>query len=61
MVKMLYYNFLEGENGLQEGEAQIQMGRMMPLLQELSCFVSRCYEVVKSVLQQLSSLYTSGK
>lgn len=26
-------NVTEPENGLEEGEAQIQMGRMMPLLQ----------------------------
>lgn len=29
--------------------------------QELSCFVSRCYEVVVSVVHQLASLYNSSK
>ena len=31
---------------------------VMFVFQELSCFVSRAYEVVKNVVQQLSSLYT---
>ncbi len=45
----------------EEGEAQIMIGRIMPLLQELSCFVNRCYEVTKSVIHQLSSLYIVSK
>ena len=30
-------------------------------VQALSCFVQRCYEVVKHVLQQMSALYVAGK
>ncbi|KAI0213688.1 WASH complex subunit 4 [Lamellibrachia satsuma] len=59
-TSLLFYGEGVGED-LEEGEAQIMMGRMVPLLQELSCFVTRCYEVVKHILQQLSSLYTSGR
>ncbi|XP_072038890.1 WASH complex subunit 4-like [Amphiura filiformis] len=58
---LMYYGEGEPEAGLEEGEAQVQMGRMMPFMQELSCFVSRCYEVVRNVIQQLSSLYNNVK
>lgn len=33
MIVIFFFNFSESEEGLQEGEAQIQMGRMFPLLQ----------------------------
>ena len=33
----------------------------MFVFQELSCFVTRAYEVVKNVVQQLSSLYTNAR
>ncbi|CAL1541419.1 unnamed protein product [Lymnaea stagnalis] len=56
---LLLYGEGEPDEGLEEGEAQIQIGRLFPLLQELSCFVSRCYEVVKTVMKQLSCLYTN--
>lgn len=29
--------------------------------QELSCFVSRCYEVVVNIVHQLAALYNSNK
>ncbi|XP_070557659.1 WASH complex subunit 4-like isoform X2 [Ptychodera flava] len=60
-TKFYHALMLYGEGGpaefQEEGEAQIQMGRMLPLLQELSSFVTRCYEVVKHIVHQLSSLY----
>ncbi|XP_055882277.1 WASH complex subunit 4-like isoform X2 [Biomphalaria glabrata] len=56
---LLLYGEGEPEEGLEEGEAQIQIGRMFSLLQELSCFISRCSEVVKAVMRQLSCLYTN--
>lgn len=31
------------------------------VFQELSCFVTRCYEVVVNVVHQLAVLYTSNK
>ncbi|XP_065176385.1 WASH complex subunit 4-like [Sycon ciliatum] len=42
---------------LDEGEAQIQLGRLLPTLQELSCFVKRCYELVRNIMHQLASLH----
>nr|XP_006817005.1 PREDICTED: WASH complex subunit 7-like [Saccoglossus kowalevskii] len=50
----------EGDVGdsQEEGEAQIQIGRMLPLLQDLSSFVSRCYEVVRNIIHQMASLYS---
>ncbi|CAE1304616.1 MRT43 [Acanthosepion pharaonis] len=58
---LLFYGEGEVDSNLPECEGQIQMGRMMPLLQELSCFVTRIYEVVKNVVQQLAALYTTPK
>uniref|UniRef100_A0A3Q2CBB9 WASH complex subunit 4 n=1 Tax=Cyprinodon variegatus TaxID=28743 RepID=A0A3Q2CBB9_CYPVA len=43
---LLFYGEGVCETGVVEGESQIQMGRFISFLQELSCFVSRCYEVV---------------
>ncbi|KAL5013534.1 hypothetical protein ScPMuIL_007804 [Solemya velum] len=58
---LLFYGEGEPESGLEEGEAQIQIGRIIPLLQELSCFVTRSYDVVKHVVHQLSSLYSASR
>ncbi|KAK2158033.1 hypothetical protein LSH36_178g02040 [Paralvinella palmiformis] len=58
---LLFYGEGGAENMLEDGEAQIEIGRFIPLLQELSCFVNRSYEVIKNVVCQLSCLYTSGK
>jgi len=40
-----------------EGEAQQQIGRMLPFLQDLSNFVNRAYSVVRNYINQLASLY----
>ncbi|XP_071816027.1 WASH complex subunit 4-like [Apostichopus japonicus] len=58
---LTFYGEGEPDSGLDEGEAQVQMGRMMPFLQELSCYVNRCYEVIKNVLHQMSGLYNNAK
>lgn len=58
---LLFYGEGEPEKGLEDGDAQVQMGRMFPLLQELSCFVTRSYEVVRNVVQQMACLYTSSR
>ncbi|XP_052261533.1 WASH complex subunit 4-like isoform X2 [Dreissena polymorpha] len=58
---LMFYGEGEPEEGLQEGDAQIQIGRMIPFLQELSCYVSRCNEVVKNVVQQMSSLHSTAR
>ncbi|KAG8185393.1 hypothetical protein JTE90_018615 [Oedothorax gibbosus] len=58
---LLFYG--EGENldALQDGEAHIYIGRMIPFMQDLSCFVKRINNVVKNIVQQLSALYNHGK
>ncbi|XP_050413504.1 WASH complex subunit 4 [Patella vulgata] len=56
---LLFYGEGELEQGLEDGDAQVQMGRMIPLFQELSCFVSRSYDVIRNVCQQLSSLHNA--
>ncbi|XP_048863417.1 WASH complex subunit 4 isoform X1 [Brienomyrus brachyistius] len=58
---LLYYGEGVPDASMLEGESQIQMGRFISFLQELSCFISRCYEVVVSVVHQLASLYNSSK
>uniref|UniRef100_A0A672RQ52 WASH complex subunit 4 n=1 Tax=Sinocyclocheilus grahami TaxID=75366 RepID=A0A672RQ52_SINGR len=55
---LLYYG--EGDTSMVEGESQIQMGRFISFLQELSCFVSRCFEVVVNMVHQLAALYNSN-
>uniref|UniRef100_A0AAQ5Z5Y0 WASH complex subunit 4 n=1 Tax=Amphiprion ocellaris TaxID=80972 RepID=A0AAQ5Z5Y0_AMPOC len=58
---LLYYGEGVSDTSVVEGESQIQMGRFISFLQELSCFVSRCYEVVVSIVHQLAALYNSNK
>ncbi|CAI9722200.1 Hypothetical predicted protein [Octopus vulgaris] len=58
---LLFYGEGDVDSTHPECESQIQMGRMMPLLQELSCFVMRVYEVVKNTIHQLTCLYNPPK
>ncbi|KPP68340.1 hypothetical protein Z043_112994, partial [Scleropages formosus] len=58
---LLYYGEGVSDTSMVEGESQIQMGRFISFLQELSCFVSRCFEVVVNLVHQLASLYSSSK
>ncbi|XP_061108676.1 WASH complex subunit 4 isoform X2 [Conger conger] len=58
---LLYYGEGVSDTCVLEGESQVQMGRFISFLQELSCFVSRCFEVVVNVIYQLASLYNSSK
>ncbi|XP_056000960.1 WASH complex subunit 4-like isoform X5 [Ostrea edulis] len=55
---LIFYGEGEPEKGLAEGDAQVQIGRIMPLIQELSCFVNRTNEVVKNVVQQFACLFS---
>lgn len=48
-------------NNIADGEAQVAIGRMISLMQDLSCHVSRCYLVAKSVIQQMSALFDKSK
>uniref|UniRef100_A0A8C1TFK4 WASH complex subunit 4 n=1 Tax=Cyprinus carpio TaxID=7962 RepID=A0A8C1TFK4_CYPCA len=54
------YNGFLSDTSVVEGESQIQMGRFISFLQELSCFVSRCFEVVVNMVHQLAALYISN-
>ncbi|XP_071278772.1 WASH complex subunit 4 [Agelaius tricolor] len=58
---LLFYGEGATDSSMVEGDCQIQMGRFVSFLQELSCFVTRCYEVVVNVVHQLAVLYTSNK
>ncbi|XP_032078057.1 WASH complex subunit 4 [Thamnophis elegans] len=58
---LLFYGEGTVDSSKVEGDSQIQMGRFISFLQELSCFVTRCYEVVMNVVHQLAALYTSNK
>ncbi|KAJ8791596.1 hypothetical protein J1605_020318 [Eschrichtius robustus] len=58
---LLFYGEGATDSSMVEGDCQIQMGRFISFLQELSCFVTRCYEVVMNVVHQLAALYISNK
>lgn len=44
-----------------DGDAQLLMGRMISTLQDLYCFVTRCYDVTTNTVQQLSALHCGAK
>ena len=46
---------------LAKGEAQLMIGRMLPLLQEIRCFISRSQEVARNIVSQLDILYGHEK
>ncbi|XP_069694005.1 WASH complex subunit 4 isoform X2 [Periplaneta americana] len=50
-----------GEGNLQDGAIQLLVSRMLPHLQELSCFVKRCEQVAVQIVEQLAALYTTSK
>jgi WASH complex subunit 7 len=50
-----------GEGYMQDGAAQLLVSRMLQHLQELSCFVKRCEQVVVQIVEQLAALYSSSK
>ncbi|CAB3987009.1 WASH complex subunit 4-like, partial [Paramuricea clavata] len=54
---LLLFEESVSDTALPEGDAQVKLGRLLPLLQEISSFVYRASEVVKHVVQQLSLLY----
>ncbi|XP_045443526.1 WASH complex subunit 4 isoform X7 [Pipistrellus kuhlii] len=58
---LLFYGEGATDSSMVEGDCQIQMGRFISFLQELSCFVTRCYEVVMNVVHQLAVLYINNK
>uniref|UniRef100_A0A4W3I8L6 WASH complex subunit 4 n=1 Tax=Callorhinchus milii TaxID=7868 RepID=A0A4W3I8L6_CALMI len=52
---LLFYGEGVTDSSMVEGESQIQMGRFISFLQEFSCFVTRCYEVVVNVVHIILS------
>ena len=48
---------LDKDQQLPDGNQQLQIGRMLPLMQRLSCFAQRCREVMKNTIQQLAALF----
>eukprot|EP00048_Salpingoeca_helianthica_P015476 m.226982 g.226982 ORF g.226982 m.226982 type:complete len:1195 (+) comp17088_c0_seq1:325-3909(+) len=55
--------FVYGEGGSElndDGDAQLQMGELLPLLQRLLSFSQRVNEVVKNAVQQLAMLHTTA-
>lgn len=46
----------EGDHGFPSGKKEKMLGQILPLLQELSNFVDRCYSVSVNFVQQISSL-----
>eukprot|EP01132_Coremiostelium_polycephalum_P005975 gene5975-7444_t len=40
-----------------EGDVQIEVGKILPLMIDLSAFVARCYSVVRNIVSQLASIY----
>jgi WASH complex subunit 7 len=49
-------NDAEGDMSLANGKKEKMLGQLLPLLQELSNFVDRCYSVSVNFVQQISSL-----
>ena len=43
----------------QPGALEVEMGNMIPLLQQMSNFSERCNQVVLNLVQQLCSLYST--
>jgi WASH complex subunit 7 len=49
------------ETNKDNGENLILMGKFISFLQELNCFVKRCYEVIRNVMHQLNAFYSTQK
>ncbi|XP_011270327.1 hypothetical protein CAOG_08707, partial [Capsaspora owczarzaki ATCC 30864] len=58
---LLMYGETFEHTKLEEGDVQLKIGRLLPLLQDLSNFVTRVQDVVKNTVQQLGALYTVNK
>ncbi|EFA80426.1 hypothetical protein PPL_07260 [Heterostelium album PN500] len=40
-----------------EGDVQVEVGRLLPFMIDLSAFVNRCYAITRNVVSQLASCY----
>ncbi|KNC56420.1 WASH complex subunit 7 [Thecamonas trahens ATCC 50062] len=52
---------LTGDEDADDGETQVAMGRLLPLLQSVCVFVRRAYDVVRNLVHQLASLYSPAQ
>lgn len=57
----LHGEALTGDDAKDDGDLQIAMGRLMPLLQGMCVFVRRCYAVIVNTVHQLASLYSNAQ
>lgn len=53
----LFGALLTNQSEPQEGQAQVWMGKLWPLLSSLSHYVNRVYLVVTNLIRQMASLY----
>jgi len=44
-----------------EGEAQIEFAKSLPLLGQLSSFITRSYSLIKNIIHQMSALYNNNQ
>ena len=56
---ILMYGERSDQENLPKGEAQLMIGKMLPVLQELMCYVTRCYQVLVNMITQLNVLYNA--
>ncbi|KYQ93354.1 hypothetical protein DLAC_06026 [Tieghemostelium lacteum] len=42
-----------------EGEVQIEIGKILPFMIDLSGFVNRCYSLIRNIVSQFASIYSS--
>mgnify|MGYP000506831043 CR=1 FL=1 len=55
----LFGRWLEEQGEVQPGALETEMGRLLPLLQQISNFTERCNNIVLNLVHQLSSLYSA--
>ena len=53
---LLVYGEGAGEEEEEEGDSCVSVGKMLPHLQQLLCFVEHCRDVVNNILQQMAVL-----
>ena len=58
---LLMYGERTDCDNMAKGEAQLMVGRMLPLLQEIRCFLKRSKEVAKNLISQLDILFGKDK
>ncbi|EGC29177.1 hypothetical protein DICPUDRAFT_43212 [Dictyostelium purpureum] len=44
-----------------EGDVQIEVGKLLPFMIDLSAFVNRCYSLIRNIISQFASIYQNQK